>query len=176
MIGTTQESTLTWNQDEPVVERPSTRILIADSNGILRSGLHSLLKRKTDLDIVEAADLDDVNEVLDRSCPDIAVVDLDLPPLGGPVAVARIMKRCGAVTLVWGFGVQPDAVAASLRAGAAGYLGKEITPSDFVAAVQRLARHARERRSGEGSGVSELKTGGRARRRNRIAPHRGSSA
>jgi DNA-binding NarL/FixJ family response regulator len=174
--GIAQENTLTWDQDEPSVERPSARILIADSNGILRSGLNSLLKRKTDLEIVEAADLDDVNEVLDGKCPDIAVIDLDLPPLGGPVAVARIMKRCSAVTLVWGFRVQPEAVAAALRAGASGYLGKEITPSEFVAAVQRLAGHATVKSSGDESGVAELRAGGRARRRNRVAPQTGTSA
>ena len=74
--------------------------------------------------MVEAGDLDEVFQAIERDCPDIALIDLELPPLGGVAAVQRLAKRCSAYTIVWSFEPSRDTVLEAVRSGAHGFLHK----------------------------------------------------
>ena len=117
-----------------------THILVADSLRIFRAGVRNLLLRESDFAVIEAGTLDEVFSAVERECPDIALVDLDLPPLGGVAAVERLAKRCSAYTIVWSLEPSRETVLAAVRAGAHGFLHKEISPEGLVRALRGVVQ------------------------------------
>jgi two-component system nitrate/nitrite response regulator NarL len=116
------------------------RVLVADPLPVFRSGVRALLARETDFEVIEASKLDDVIQIVDLECPDVALIDLDLPPHGGVEAVARLSRRCSSHTVVWSFGPDPDTVLEAVRAGASGYLDKTISLSGLVRSLRGIMR------------------------------------
>jgi two-component system, NarL family, nitrate/nitrite response regulator NarL len=113
-----------------------TKILVADSLAIFRAGVRNLLQRESDLDVAEAATYDEVEEQISRGCPAIALVDLDLPPLGGVEAVRLLSERCSAHLIVWSFDPTRSIVLSAVRAGADGYLHKNISPAGLIRSLR----------------------------------------
>lgn len=113
-----------------------TRILVADSLQIFRAGVRNLLARESGFEVVEAGTLDEVLAAVEPDCPDIALVDLELPPLGGVAAVQRLARRCSTHTIVWSFEPSRETVLSAVRAGADGFLHKEISPEGLVRALR----------------------------------------
>ena len=117
-----------------------TRILVADSLQIFRSGVRNLLARESDFEILEADSLDELLHAIEYDCPDIALIDLELPPAGGVAAVQRLAKRCSTYTIVWSFEPSQETVLAAVRAGAHGFLHKEISPEGLVRALRGVVQ------------------------------------
>ena len=117
-----------------------TKVLVADPLAIFRAGVHNLLKRESDFAVVEAADLRAVQGVVDVQCPDIALIDLDLPPAGGVAAVEWLEEHCSTHTIVWSFEPAREAVLAAVRGGASGYLRKDISPDGLVRSLRGVVR------------------------------------
>jgi DNA-binding NarL/FixJ family response regulator len=113
-----------------------TEVLVADPLAIFRAGVHNLLRRESDFAVVEAADLPAVQDVVDTHCPDIALIDLELPPAGGVAAVEWLEEHCSTHTIVWSFEPTRETVLAAVRAGASGYLRKDITPDGLVRSLR----------------------------------------
>jgi DNA-binding NarL/FixJ family response regulator len=113
-----------------------TRILIADSFTIFRAGVRNLLARESDLEVLEASDFEEVARQVGRGCPDIALIDLELPPTGGVRAVSLLSQFCATRMIVWSFDPTREAVLAAVRAGADGYLHKEISPDGLVRSLR----------------------------------------
>ena len=123
------------------MDRPNrTRILIADSMTIFRGGVRNLLAREQEFAVLEAEDFAALSELVDRGCPDIALIDLELRPFGGVTAVAWLAERCDCHVIVWSFEPSRETVLAAVRAGASGYLHKEISPVGLVRALQGISR------------------------------------
>jgi two-component system, NarL family, response regulator NreC len=117
-----------------------TRILVADPLRIFRAGVSILLARESDFEVIEAATLDEVLSAVDGDCPDIALIALELPPLGGVAAVQRLAKRCSTYTIVWSFEPSRDTVLSAVRAGAHGYLHKAISPDGLVRSLRGVVQ------------------------------------
>ena len=117
-----------------------TRILVADPLRIFRSGVRNLLARESDFEVVEAGSLDEVLDVIADDCPDIALIDLELPPHGGVAAVQRLARRCSTHMIVWSFEPTREAVLEAVRSGAHGFLHKEITPEGLVRALRGVVQ------------------------------------
>jgi DNA-binding NarL/FixJ family response regulator len=117
-----------------------TRVLVADSVAIFRSGVRSLLSASSDFAIAEAGDLSEVVVVAAEECPDIALVDLHLPPSGGLAAVERLAEEGCDCAIVWSYGPTRETVLAAIRAGAGGYLEKTISPRGLVQALRGVGR------------------------------------
>jgi DNA-binding NarL/FixJ family response regulator len=115
-----------------------TRILVADSLSILRSGVRRLLNADSDFEVVEAANLAEVLEVVAEGSPDIALVDLELLPNGGLEAVARLSEDSDCRTIVWSCEPSRETVLDAIRAGASGYLEKTISPTGLVRALRGI--------------------------------------
>jgi two-component system, NarL family, nitrate/nitrite response regulator NarL len=113
-----------------------TRILIADSLPLFRSGVRNLLRREADLEVLEARSAEEVVRVLEGTCPDIALIDLDLPPTGGLPLVAQMRAQCDTHIVVWTLEPTREAVLDSITAGAHGFLHKEISPGGLVRALR----------------------------------------
>jgi DNA-binding NarL/FixJ family response regulator len=120
-----------------------TRILIADDHDVVRSGLRSILKARSDWEIVaEAADgREAVKKVLETK-PDVAVIDYSLPLLNGVEATRQIRKQEPSTeVLIFTTHDEEYLVRKALEAGALGYLLKTDAKKDVVAAVEALAEH-----------------------------------
>jgi two-component system, NarL family, nitrate/nitrite response regulator NarP len=115
-----------------------TRILIADAVEMFRSGVSSVLARESDFAVVTAANLEGV--VRASPCPDIALIDANLPPRGGLAAVARLAETCSAYTILWSSHPSQQDVLRAIRAGASGYLHKETSPRGLVRSLRGIAR------------------------------------
>ncbi len=117
-----------------------TRVLIADPLRIFRVGVRNLLARESDFAVMEAGTLDEVLGAIDVRCPDIALIDLELPPLGGLAAVKRLAERCTTYTIVWGLAPSPETVLEAVRSGAHGFLRKEISSAGLVRALRGVVQ------------------------------------
>ncbi len=118
-----------------------TRVLVADGLPIFGAGVRNLLSREGDFEVAEAQTLDDAARQVAIFPPDIALVDLDLPPAGGVAAVARLAAVDPEVrTIVWSLQPSRESVLAAIRAGASGFLHKEVSPAGLLRALRGLAQ------------------------------------
>jgi DNA-binding NarL/FixJ family response regulator len=116
-----------------------TKVLVADPCAIFRAGVRNLLKRESDFTAVEAEDLQAVQKLVSAKRPDIVLIDLELPPVGGVAAVQWLHEHCSTDTIVWSFDPAHENVLAAVRAGASGYLRKDISPEGLVRALRGVA-------------------------------------
>lgn len=116
------------------------RVLVADDHTIVRQGLVSLLTQSGDCEVVaEAADgLAAIEQAL-ATRPDVAVLDISMPRLGGLEAVRRIHAELPATRiLVLTAHDEEEYVVPLVQAGASGYLLKDSAAADLLQAVRTL--------------------------------------
>ena len=116
------------------------RIVIAEDHTILREGLKSLLAASADLAIVgEAADGREAIHRCRELKPDLLLLDLSMPRLGGLDAIGEVRRQAPATKiLVLTVHKTDEYVLASLRAGAAGYVLKDATHQELLAAIRTV--------------------------------------
>jgi len=116
------------------------RVLIADGAPLFRSGVRHLLTREGDFVLTEASDFDELMQAMEHEAPEIALIDLDLPPSGGVAAVGRLAAQSAARLVVWGFEAEREKVLEALTAGADGFLDKAISPTGLMRALRGMSR------------------------------------
>jgi DNA-binding NarL/FixJ family response regulator len=117
-------------------------VAIADDQGMVRSGLKSLLEEEPDISVVgEAADGEVALDVVRRTRPDVTLMDIRMPELDG-LAATRTLVAEGSPTrvLVLTTFDLDEYVFDALRSGASGFLLKDAPVEDLVAAVRVVAR------------------------------------
>jgi NarL family two-component system response regulator LiaR len=114
------------------------RILIVDDHGMVRFGLRGYLQSTPGLAVAgEAASAEDALTLLESLDIDVVLMDLALPGMSGAEATRLIAQRYANVrVLVLTSFLDDDHILPAIRAGAAGYLLKDIDPDDLVKAVQ----------------------------------------
>jgi DNA-binding NarL/FixJ family response regulator len=117
------------------------RIVLADDHPMFREGLRFTLGREPDLAVVgEAATGTEAVRLVEELDPDLVVMDLAMPELGGLAATRRLTERgARARVLVLTMSEDDETVFAALRAGAGGYLVKGADPGQVVSAVRAVA-------------------------------------
>lgn len=118
------------------------RLLLVDDDPLVRSGLALILGGSADLEVVgEAADGAAALDAVDTHHPDVVLMDVRMPVLGGLEATERLLARPDppAVLVLTTFDAD-DHVERALAAGAAGFLLKDTPPERIVDAVRRVAR------------------------------------
>ncbi|MEU3274473.1 response regulator transcription factor [Saccharomonospora sp. NPDC006951] len=120
------------------------RVVLIDDQPLLRSGFRALLDIEDDIEVVaEAADGREGVELVGRYLPDIALIDIEMPDMDGIEATRRIAADPALagvhVVILTNYGFD-EYVFNALRAGAAGFLVKDIQPEDFLHAVRVAAR------------------------------------
>ena len=114
------------------------RVLIADDHAVVRQGLRTFLDLQEEIAVVgEAADGDDAVDAVERLAPDVVLMDLVMPGVGGIEAIRRIRERSPAtrVIVLTSF-LDDEKVFPAVRAGAAGYLLKDVQPQELVRAIE----------------------------------------
>jgi len=124
-----------------VSTRSKVTVLIADDHPVVRQGLQVLLSLQDDIEVVgEAADGDEAVELTAALTPDVILLDLRLPGLDGLGVLADLRERGLATRVLVLTSVTDSAsVTLAMRAGAAGFLYKDIDPDALVRAL-RLVR------------------------------------
>jgi len=117
------------------------RILLVDDHAVLRAGLRLLLEREEGLEPVgEAGTAEDAIRSLPRLQPDVVVIDIEMPGMGGIEGATRILERSPASRiLVLSMHDQARDVRRAFDAGAHGYLLKSAADEDLVRAVRAVA-------------------------------------
>ena len=118
------------------------RIMLADDHAVVRSGLRRLLEQRQGLEVVAEAESGELAYRLFGECnPDVAVMDLSMPGMGGMEAVRRILARYpSARILVFSMHENASFATQALKAGARGYVAKTGAPDELVAAIQEVAK------------------------------------
>ena len=117
-----------------------TSIVVADAGPIFRAGVRHLLGRESDFEVFDASTLPDLAQTLEQRTPDIALVDLELPPAGGVAAVAQLAPLYETRMIVWSFEATREIVLAAVTAGAKGFLPKEISPAGLIRSLRGVVR------------------------------------
>lgn len=98
------------------------------------------MEREKEFDVAEAGSFADVVAAVGRECPDIALLDLDLLPVGGVGAVKQLFGGASTYVIVWSFDPTGEMVLDALASGAHGFLHKEISPAGLVRALRGVGR------------------------------------
>jgi len=117
------------------------RVLVADDHPIVRSGVVATLAAAADIEVIgEAVDGADAVAQAQASVPDVVLMDLRMPVLGGAAATERILTAAQPprVLVLTTYDTDDDIIAA-IEAGASGYLLKAAPAEEILAAVRAVA-------------------------------------
>jgi DNA-binding NarL/FixJ family response regulator len=118
------------------------RVLLADDQALLRKGFRMILEEEPDIVVVaEAADGHEAIELTGRHRPDVVLMDVRMPGMDGIDATAGIVAAYPAskVLILTTFDLDEYAFS-GLRAGASGFLLKDVPPTELVGAIRTVAR------------------------------------
>ena len=116
------------------------RVLIADDHAVVRQGLRTFLDLQDDIEVVgEAGDGEEALALIEQLAPDVALIDLVMPRVDGIEAIRRLRERAPDVrAIVLSSFVDDDKLFPAVRAGAAGYLLKDVQPQELVDAIRTV--------------------------------------
>jgi len=117
------------------------RVLLVDDHAVVRAGYRLLLQNAPEIEVVAEADSGELAcRLFAELTPDVVIMDLTLPGIGGLEAIRRIVQRSRqAKVLVFSMHEDTLFVEQALAAGARGYVTKSSAPHVLVAAVKQIA-------------------------------------
>ena len=119
------------------------KVLLADDQALVRAGFHALLNRAEDIEVIgEAADGVEAVELARRTKPDVVLMDVRMPRLDGIAATAELCadpQLAGTRVIVITTFELDEYVHSALRAGASGFLLKDVEPEELRRAVRVVA-------------------------------------
>ncbi len=116
------------------------RILIADDHPIVREGFGAIVNAEADIQVVaQASNGVEALEQAAAANPDVALMDLRMPNMGGAEAIRRLRQTNPSLrAIVLTTYDDDEAIYEAIRAGARGYLLKDVRPKDLVRAIRRV--------------------------------------
>ena len=116
------------------------RVLIADDHAVVRQGLRTFLDLQDDIEVVaEAADGAEALAAAEQHAPDVALIDLVMPNVDGIEAIRGLRERVPAArAIVLSSFIDDEKLLPAVRAGAAGYLLKDVQPQQLVDAIRTV--------------------------------------
>lgn len=118
------------------------RVLVVDDQSMIRGGFEALLNSQDGIEVVGTAeDGSGITEVVGRTRPDVVLMDIRMPHVGGLEATREVLGMPGTpprIIMLTTFDAD-EYVFAALRAGASGFLLKDSTPQELVQAVRVVA-------------------------------------
>jgi two-component system, NarL family, response regulator NreC len=123
-------------------DTPAITVVLADDHAVVRAGLHLLLERTGDIEVVsEAGTAEDAVRTVLGHKPAVLVLDLNMPgELTSLDAIPKVAEASpGTRVVVLTMQEDPEFARRALRAGAAGYVLKEAADAELVEAIRRAA-------------------------------------
>ncbi|HEY1515957.1 MAG TPA: response regulator transcription factor [Solirubrobacteraceae bacterium] len=119
----------------------SIRVLICDDQALVRAGFRAILGARPEIEVVgEAENGAEAVSLAGRRCPDVILMDIRMPVLDGVQATRRLVAEGSpARILVLTTFDLDEYVHAAIRAGASGFLLKDVTPAKLVEAIRIVA-------------------------------------
>jgi len=120
----------------------TVRVLLADDQGLVREGFRHIIDAREDLEVVgEAADGREAIALAEQTRPDVILMDVRMPVLDGIEATRRLVDSGSParIVILTTFDLD-EAVFAALRAGASGFMLKDIRAAELVQAIRVVAR------------------------------------
>ena len=124
-----------------VSAKPQFRVVLVDDHAVVREGYRRMLERTQDIAVIaEAGTGEEAYRLICDLKPDVAVLDISLPGIGGIEVVRRVLAREPDQKILV-FSMHEDTVFSSraLQAGARGYVTKSAAPEALVEAVRLVA-------------------------------------
>jgi len=121
-----------------MAEKQAIGVLIADDHPMVRRGLAAFIKSIDDMELIgEANDGEQAIAYCERYSPDVVLMDLIMPGVGGVEAISRIRERCPSIRIIalTSFSDQ-DLVHQALQAGAISYLLKDVGADELARAIR----------------------------------------
>ncbi|MEJ2597308.1 MAG: protein kinase [Anaerolineales bacterium] len=118
------------------------RVLIVDDHAVVRQGLRTFIDLQEDMQVVgEGSNGVEAVELAERFQPDVILLDLAMPQMDGLEATRKILESSPhtQILILTSFG-EDDKVFPAIRAGAQGYLLKDVRPNDLVQAVRQASQ------------------------------------
>ena len=117
------------------------RVLIADDHPIVRKGLMQIVASQPDLAVTaECGDGNEALRLVETRPLDVAVLDIGMPGISGLEVLSRLRSQYPKLPVLILSGYPESELAVRvLKAGAAGYLNKEMAPEELVTAIRRVA-------------------------------------
>jgi two-component system, NarL family, response regulator LiaR len=117
-------------------------VLIADDHPVVRQGLRAFLDTQEDLEVVaEACDGEEAVARAVELVPDVVLMDLVMPNIDGIEAIRRIRDASPSTrVLVLTSFIEDEKVFPAVKAGAAGYLLKDVEPTELAGAIRTVTR------------------------------------
>ena len=120
------------------------KVLLVDDHAIVRDGLKRLLADLQLGPLLEAATGEAALDIARSERPQLVILDLNLPDLGGLEVLGRLLRQdSAALVLVLSMHAEPLYASQALKAGAKGYVSKAASPSEIVTAVRAVSEGGR---------------------------------
>jgi DNA-binding NarL/FixJ family response regulator len=116
------------------------RVVIADDHAVVRQGLRTFLDLQDDIEVVaEAGDGAEALAAAEEHAPDVVLIDLVMPNVDGIEAIRGLRERVPAArAIVLSSFIDDEKLLPAVRAGAAGYLLKDVEPQQLVEAIRTV--------------------------------------
>jgi DNA-binding NarL/FixJ family response regulator len=115
------------------------RLVVVDDHALFRSGLISLLDGSADFKVVgQAANGQDALDIVSQSKPDVVLLDVNMPVMGGVEAVKSLKKMGEYCILMLTISKSDDDLFGAISAGADGYLLKNASPEELFKAIRHV--------------------------------------
>jgi DNA-binding NarL/FixJ family response regulator len=117
-----------------------TSVLIVDDERLIRAGFRAILESELDLTVIgEAADGFDAIDLAHKRSPDVVLLDIRMPGMDGLTAARRIIAETDSRVLILTTFDVDEYVFEALRAGASGFLLKDVPPEQLCWAIRSIA-------------------------------------
>jgi DNA-binding NarL/FixJ family response regulator len=121
------------------------KVLLADDHSIVRAGLRRIVEESGEMQVVaEAADGQEAIQLVKKTAPDVAVIDISMPGLDGLEVIGQLQALNPKLPiLVLTMHEEGQYVVRAIQAGALGYLTKQSAPEQLVKAIRKIYKGQR---------------------------------
>lgn len=125
----------------PVLIMEKIKIVLADDHALVRDGIRALLEEETYLEVIgEVSNGVEALKIVTDKTPDILIIDIRMPKMGGIEAVEELNKddNIKTKTIILSMHDSEEYILKSIQAGANGYLLKDTDKNEFIKAIQTV--------------------------------------